>query len=150
MKRTDPSDVTATLLAMSPERRLTLMKAAWPAAVGPDLARRSEVVALDGEVLRIRVPDGTWRKNLWAMRKDLLARLRRIGGKAAPRGLGFVEGRVQAAENERSREEPAPTPVVAPLPRDLEDAAAQIPDEEARQRFRDAVGRYLGRFGGEK
>lgn len=145
MKPTSTSDIAATILAATPGRRLTLLKAAWPAAVGRDLARRSEVVALDGEVLRIRVPDGTWRKNLWAMRKDLLGRLRKIAGRAAPHAMGFVEGPVQAAIEPPQATATAPA-VVAPLPRDLQNAAAAIPDDETRRRFEETAGRYLGRF----
>jgi len=144
MKRTTPSDRAAHLFGASPAHRLTLLKAAWPAAVGADLARRSEVVALDGNLLRIRVPDGIWRRSLWRMRYDLLARLRKIAGSAAPRSLGFSEGQVTASLQPEAP--PSPPSVVAPLPPMVAEAAEQIEDGEMRERFREVVGRYFGRF----
>ena len=65
MKRPSPADRGTELFRATPARRLALLKAAWPAAVGPELARRSEVVALDGDIARIRVPDAIWRRSLW-------------------------------------------------------------------------------------
>ena len=145
MKPGSPPDLAATLFGGEPARRLILLKAAWPAAVGHELARRSEAVALDGEVLRIRVPDGIWRRNLWAMRSDLLSRLRQVAGRAAPRGLGFVEGPVTGQPEPRT---PPPAPrAPAPLPPGVAAAAAAIPDDEIRRRFEIAAGHYFGRFG---
>ena len=98
MDRPRDPELAARLFGSSPERRLALMRCAWPAAVGPELARRTEVVSLDGVLRRVRVPDSTWRRGLLRMRGDILARLRSIAGGAAPRSLGFVEGAVDAAD----------------------------------------------------
>jgi hypothetical protein len=144
MRRTTPSDLAADLFGATPARRLTLMKAAWRAAVGADLARRSEVVALDGDLLRVRVPDATWRRSLWRMRSDLLARLRKVVGSASPHALGFAEGPV--AGSETTEASPAAIGAAVPLPPALAAAADQIPDPETRERFRKAAGLYLGRF----
>jgi len=144
MKRSAPADLAAQLLRAAPGRRLTLLKAAWPAAVGPELARRSEVVALDGDLMRVRVADAIWRRSLWRMRTDLLKRLRRIAGSTAPHALSFVEGPVAPTLD---RQNPGPrTLAPAPLPPAIAEAADLIPDDDTRQRFRDAVGRYLARF----
>lgn len=145
MKPGTPSDLAARLFGDDPAHRLLLLKAAWPAAVGPGLAGRSEAVALDREVLRIRVPDGIWRRSLWRMRSDLLSRLRQVAGRAAPRGLSFVEGRVESASTPRAVA-PGPPPR-APLPPPVAAAAASIPDDELRRGFERAAERYLGRFG---
>jgi hypothetical protein len=144
MKRTTPADLAADLFGAAPARRLVFLKAAWPAAVGAELARRSEVVALDGDLLRIRVPDAIWRNSLWRMRSDLLARLRQIAGSAAPYALGFAEGPVTGTVAEPIP--PPPAVVARPLTDDLAKAAEAIPDKEVRALFRGAVGRYLGRF----
>jgi hypothetical protein len=144
MKHTTPADLAADPFGAVPARRLLLLKSAWPAAVGADLARRSQVVALDGDLLRIRVPDAIWRKSLWRMRSDLLARLRRVAGAAAPHALGFAEGPVTAPPEETPP--PAPTVVERPLPADLTEAADSIPDPEVRERFRRTAEGYLGRF----
>lgn len=144
MRRPSPTDAPTELFRATPERRLTLLKAAWPAAVGPELARRSEVVALEGGRARIRVADATWRRGLWRMRSDVLARLRRVAGAAAPHALSFVEGPVAAPADQSRREPPSVEPV--PLPPALADAVELIPDEATRARFRETVGRYLARF----
>ena len=144
MKRSAPPDLAASLFGGTPAHRLALLRAAWPAAVGKDLARRSEVVVLDGEVLRIRVPDAIWRRSLWRMRSDLLARLRDVAGRAAPRGLGFIEGPVAASGEPETRVPEPPPPHV--LPARVAEAARSIPDAEIRRRFEAAAGRYFGRF----
>jgi hypothetical protein len=144
MKHTTPAHLAADLFGTAPARRLLLLKAAWPAAVGPDLARRSQVVALDRDLLRIRVPDAIWRKSLWRMRSDLLSRLRRVAGSAAPHALGFSEGPMPSPPEETAPQTPAV--VARPLPPDLVAAVDAIPDREVRERFREAVGLYLGRF----
>ena len=128
MKHTTPPNLAAELFGASPARRLLLLKAAWPAAVGSELARRSQVVALDGDLLRIRVPDAIWRKSLWRMRSDLLARLRRVAGSAAPHALGFVEGSVPPPEETPPR---LPAVVEPPLPADLARAVDSIPFSSA-------------------
>lgn len=143
MDRPRDPDLAARLFGASPERALALMRCAWPAAVGPELARRTEVVSFDAGQLRVRVPDATWQRSLWRMRGDILARLRAIAGRAAPRTLGFVQGAVAA---ELLPEKPAPPPSVEP-PRSLvAAAAAAIPDDALRAAFLAAAGRYLGRF----
>ena len=135
--------LAARLFGSSPERRLALVRCAWPAAVGPELARRTEVISLDGGQLRVRVPDSAWQRTLFRMRGDILARLRAIAGGAAPRSLGFVQGEV--------KEEPPPPPA-APAPQAAEPsaalvaAAAGIEDEALRAAFLAAAARYLGRF----
>ncbi len=143
MERPRDPDLAARLFGASPERALALMRAAWPAAVGPELARRTEVVALDAGVLRVRVPDATWRKGLWRMRGDILGRLRRIAGRVAPRSLAFVEGQVALRSPEPP---PSVLPLQAAVPAGVATAAAAIADADLRERFLAAAGRYLSRF----
>jgi hypothetical protein len=142
MDRPREPDLAFRLFGASPERALALMRCAWPAAVGPELARRTEVVAFDGGLLRVRVPDAAWQKSLWRMRGDILARLRAIAGRAAPRSLGFVQGPVA----EPPLPPPAPAAPSPRLPPSLVEAAAVIEDEALRETFLAAAGRYLGRF----
>ncbi|PYQ22807.1 MAG: hypothetical protein DMF81_10980, partial [Acidobacteria bacterium] len=63
-----------------PAARLALLKSAWPLAVGPELARRTEVLAVEGRTLRVRVPDTGWRKVLHRMQPQIVARLRGVAG----------------------------------------------------------------------
>ncbi len=148
MRRPPTHDLALRLFGTKPEHALALMRAAWPAAVGAELARRTEVVAFERGVLRIRVPDGSWRANLFRMRGEIIGRLRKIVGAAAPRSLAFVEGTVAgttAAPSEPAPE-PAPVPASVPLPADLVAAAQSIGDRELRDRFLAVAGRYLTRF----
>jgi predicted nucleic acid-binding Zn ribbon protein len=132
-------------------RALALLRAAWPAAVGPELARRTEVLALQGQTLRVRVPDAIWRRGLLRMRGEILARLRAIVGPLAPRQLAFSEGPPRPGA-----ESPPPQPQAqargvgarAAAPAALVDAAATIPDPELREAFLAAAVAYLGRFAG--
>jgi len=143
MDRTRDTDLAARLFGARPEHTLALFRATWPAAVGPVLARRTEVVALDGGILRVKVPDLRWQRTLVRMRADILSRLRAVAGRAAPRGIGFVVGPVaDAPEPPRAAPEEPP----APAPSALADAAAAIADPEVRARFLAAAARYLHRF----
>ncbi len=147
MERPRDPDLAGRLFGSSPERTLLLLRAAWPAAVGPELARRTEVVALDGGVLRIRVPDASWRRGLLRMRGEILGRLRGIAGAAAPRSLGFVEGALSIAPVEAAL--PTPAHAVAEAPPLVAAASRAIPDRSIREGFLAAAGRYLGRFAAE-
>jgi hypothetical protein len=134
------------LFGAVPARTLALVTAAWPRAVGPDLARRTEIVALEAATLRVRVPDARWRKELHRMQPDILARLREIVGDLAPRRLGFVEGPVAmppAAEPPRA--EPL-SPAAAPA--EVVASATVLADPELRQRFLEVAARYLERWKG--
>lgn len=147
MERARDPDFARRLFGGRPEHRLALMRAAWPVAVGADLARRTQVVALDRNVLRIKVPDPRWQRTLLRMRADILARLRGVAGEAAPWALGFVVGPVQ----EGAEPPPAPSARAAPsAPRPaspaLVDAAGGIADREIRTRFLEVAARYLARF----
>ncbi len=132
------------LFGGSPSRTLALLRAAWPKAVGPELARRTEVLALEGGALRLRVPDARWRRHLLQMRLPILERLRRVAGDLTPYRLSFTEGGLAAGEVV-----PAPPPAVAAFetPSSLISEAHLIEDQELRARFLDAATRYLARRG---
>jgi hypothetical protein len=144
MKHPAPTHVVSEMFARSPERRLALLRAVWPGAVGADLARRSAIVAFDNGILRVQVPDGAWRKVLFRMRGEILARLRRTTGPAAPRALGFVEGAVPEPDPALSV---VPAAVRREVPSTVREAAAAIVDPALRARFVEAATTYLTRFG---
>ena len=52
--------------------------------MGADLARRTEVVALEAGTLRIRVPDARWRKVLHRMQREILGAAARVGRRLRP------------------------------------------------------------------
>ena len=134
------SDLAAKLFGSDPARVLTLLRAAWPLAVGPELARRTEVIALEGSTLRIGVPDAGWRKGLLRMQREILARLHQVAGDLTPRRLGFKDGCAPRPA------EPKPTPPAAATteaPPAVVAAAEQIEDAEIRARFLETAARYL-------
>jgi hypothetical protein len=131
------------LFARDQAARLELLRAVWPAAVGPPLARVSRVESLHNDQLRVRVPDGRWRLVLHRMQGRILGRLGEAVGGLAPRRLGFLEGLVV----ESARQEAAAPPPQEPPP-GLRKAAAVIADEELRTAFLETASRYLARFGG--
>src|SRR5688500_1739137 len=133
------------LFGAVPARTLALVRAAWPHAVGPDLALRTEVVTLEGATLRIRVPDARWRKELHRMQPEILARLRETTGELAPRRLGFVEGPVALPPYEPPRVEPL-SPAAAPA--EVVASAAVLTDPVLRERFLEVAARYLERWKG--
>jgi hypothetical protein len=145
-KARDP-DFARRLFGGRPEHRLALMRAAWPLAVGEDLARRTQVVAIDRDVLRVKVPDPRWQRTLLRLRADILSRLRGVAGEAAPWALGFVVGSVaESPEPLAAPPAQAPPDTLRPVPSAIVDAARGIADREIRTRFLEVAERYLARF----
>jgi Dna[CI] antecedent, DciA len=136
-------DLAVRLFGASPERTLALLRAAWPLAVGSELARRTEVVAIEGTTLRVKVSDPTWRKALLKIRGPLHGRLRRVAGDLAPARLAFCEGPV-AHPSQSASAAPVEPPTVAPSAK-LVAAAERIDDLDLRARFLDSATRYLAR-----
>ena len=147
LEKPDPRGLVKRLFPAGSPQRLELLRAAWALAVGPDLARRTAVLALEGRTLRVRVPDAGWRKVLHRMRGDILAGLARIAGDAAPDRLGFQEevrsGR-QGPPPERIAAE-IPSSVPPPLPSEIAREAEAIADPALRRAFTEAAARYLAR-----
>jgi len=141
MDRAVSNSFAARLFKPGSAQALALLRAAWPLAVGPDVARRTQVVTLEGVTLRLRVPDARWRKVLHRMQDEILMRLRVVAGDLAPRRLGFMEGPV-AMPDEVAPEPPRQLP---PPPPSVVAAAESIPDPELRARFLASAARALGR-----
>ena len=170
MDRVSGLSLAARLFGSSPQRTLALLQAAWPMAVGPELARRTEVIGVERGTLRVRVPDAGWRKVLHRMQPQILGRLREIAGELAPRRMGFLEGQMArdpglersapAGESGVERHEVAVdaggfqggsrTPVgrsvsAPPEMNDVAAVAAAIPDPEIRAQFAATMARYVDR-----
>jgi hypothetical protein len=145
MDRVSGRTLAARLFGASPARTLALLQAAWPLAVGPELARRTEVVGIENRTLRVRVPDVSWRKVLHRVQPQILSRLREIAGdELTPRRMGFLEGGLSAIDTPP----PPPAPRPPAIPAAIAQLAASIPDAEIRARFASAAARYLARTKG--
>ena len=132
---------------------LALLRAAWPHAVGHEVARRSELLSLEGRTLRVRVPDAGWRRVLHRMQPEILARLRHLAGDLAPARLGFSEAAPSVGPGpavEGPREKPAPAREThgpsAAAPASVAAEAEAIADPEIRAGFLNAAARYLSRL----
>lgn len=151
LRKAEPATLAAQLFGGDPAHTAALIRAAWPRVVGPELALRTEVVAVEGSTLRIRVPDARWQKVLHRMQPELLAGLRALAGTLAPRRLGFVLGAVgpppstPPATPREAPERAAPAP-----PDELLRAASAIEDPELRRHFLATASRYLARGAGRK
>jgi len=168
MERISGRSLAARLFGASPARTLALLEAAWPLAVGPELARRTEVLGIEGGTLRVRVPDAGWRKVLHRMQPQILAHLREIAGDLAPKRMGFVDGGFQGGPAPGTAEATANPgrPQSAASSRSGGDARGgfqggssltsgsavnsppEIKDPEIRQRFAETMARYLERTKG--
>ena len=170
MDRISGRSLAARLFGASPARTLALLEAAWPLAVGPELAWRTEVLGIEGGTLRVRVPDARWRKVLHRMQPQILGHLREIAGDLAPKRMGFVEGGLsnqpqsdaaprsggtarggfQGGSSLHSESAVSSPPEV----KDVDDrraiVASSITDPEIRQRFVETMSRYLERSKGRR
>jgi hypothetical protein len=142
MEQVSARHLAKRLFGRAPGARLALIRAFWPLAVGADTGRRTEVVALEGRTLRIRVPDARWRKVLHRMQREILGRLFASIGDLAPSQLSFVEGPVADPAPPPALPSPAMPPAASP---ELMARAAAIADPELRERFLSTAARYLSR-----
>jgi hypothetical protein len=132
--------------AASPHR-LAVLRALWPAIAGEALANHTEVVGLQGEVMRVRADSASWLKTVRDLKGTLVLRLQKAAGPLAPRALAFVEGAVAGRVTRRPvKVGPIPIPV-AELPERLRAAAARVPTEEGREIYLRAVSAFAARFG---
>ena len=122
---------------------LSLAQAAWPRAVGAELAGRTQVLAIEGRTLRVGVPDARWRRVLHRMQGRLLAHLKALTGDLGLTRIGFSEGAFGSPSEPTA---PTPSRVPRPLPPGVADAATAIADPDVRQRFVEVATRYLTRF----
>ncbi len=115
--------------------------AAWPAAVGDEVARNAwpARVARDG-TLHVHTSSSVWAFELGQLAPRILQRLRETLGEAAPGALRFAQGHLP--EPAASPPEPAVAPPARPCAEALAraaDLAAGIADEELRERVQKAV-----------
>jgi len=72
--------------------REQMAAAAWSAAVGQRLARRTRTAGMVRERLVVLVEDELWRRNLHALRGQILSNLAGLLGEMAPREIKFRTG----------------------------------------------------------
>src|SRR5262245_45767339 len=146
------TDMASRLFGTKGTPALALLRAAWPHAVGHEVARPSELLSLEGGTRRVRVAVAGWRRVLHLMQPEIVRRLRRLAGDLAPDRVGFSEGALgadrgpQASRPQAPRAAPPPgDDVVASAPSSVAAEAEAIADPEIRARFLGAAARYLSR-----
>ena len=79
----------AALQQAAPKTPLAAVQAAWPAAVGEQLAAVATPVSERAGTLTIECADAVWTQELDLMQETLLQRLRDAVGDRAPQALRF-------------------------------------------------------------
>jgi hypothetical protein len=146
MARATGHPFSRQLFGSQPEAQIALLRALWPQLVGSGLAQRTEVLALEGVTLRIRVADERWKQVLHNMRRTILDRMAERAGPLAPRALAFTLGlTVQVSEaSEAAPADPLPPPKP---PASVVASAEAIAEPALRKAFLETAARYLDRFG---
>lgn len=134
--------------AAAEPHRLVVLKALWPSITGDALATHSEVVGIQGDVMRVRADSASWLKTLRDLTGTLVFRLQQAAGPLAPRGLAFVEGPVTPRAPRRRAPERLKPVSLERLPRGVFEAAARIPTAEGREIYLRAAAAFQARFGG--
>jgi len=132
--------------AAAEPHRLAVLKALWPSITGEALANHSEVVGIQGDVMRVRADSAAWLKTLRDLKGTLVLRLQKTAGPLAPRALAFVEGPVAPRTRPRERRRFAPVGIET-LPEVIAAAASRIPSAEGRLAYLRAAAAFRARFG---
>ena len=136
-----------TFFSAAEPHRLAVLKALWPVMAGDAIANHTEVVGIQGDVMRIRADSTSWLKTVRDLKGTLVLRFQRAAGPLAPRALAFVEGKV-APRVTRRRSPTPPTPVLlSELPDNVSAAASRIPTIEGREAYFRAAAAFQARFG---
>jgi hypothetical protein len=132
--------------AAAEPHRLAVLKALWPSITGEALANHSEVVGIQGDVMRVRADSASWLKTLRDLKGTLVFRLQQAAGTMAPRGLAFVEGPLSAKPTRRRARERVKPASVNELPTAVSRAADRIPTAEGREIYLRAAAAFRARF----
>lgn len=126
--------------------RLAVLKALWPVVTGEALAHHSEVVGIQGDVMRVRADSASWLKTLRDLKGTLVVKLQGAAGSLAPRALAFVEGPVSPRPAKRRVQRALAPLALASLPESIRAAAETIPTEEGRAAYLRAAAAFHARF----
>ena len=128
-----PRSVADLLVSAVPDLRDRLLehriRRAWPAVVGGDAARRAQPRSFVDGCLTVVVDNSPWLHELTLRSDELTRRLAERFG--AVRSLRFVSGKVEAEPTSGRAGVRLPAPLDAQAQREIDAAAAVIPDPEA-------------------
>jgi len=139
--------VRSQLSRFGPQGGMSELLDVWPAAVGEMVASNAWPArfARDG-TLHVNTSSSSWAFELAQLAPTIAERLREKLGKTAPKALRFTVGHLpEPADREaEERRTEVPQPTAEALQRAAE-LAAQIEDEDLRERFRRAAALGLSR-----
>jgi hypothetical protein len=140
-----PKLINAT--GANPEMTEIAAKLAWSRAAGDGLRRHAIPFRLYRKTLVVSVADVIWQRQLNSMSAELISRINRLLGREV---LDTIEFRINPAAVEQVRNDLQPHKSAQkegprPLPEELISAAAEIADEELRERFVRAAGNCITR-----
>lgn len=126
------------------EARAWRAMAAWPLAVGKELAGRTRAERLHGTVLTVRVVSSSWANELAYMKTSLLSKLQATRGGEAVTDLRFSIGPLEGAPlfDEPAQNENAAAAPPLPLPPDdpaIERALSELADPVLREALRQLI-----------
>src|SRR5436309_9585497 len=125
-----PRAVADLLVSAVPDLRDRLLeyriRRAWPAVVGGDAARRAQPRSFADGCLTVVVDNSPWLHELTLRSEELTRRLNERFG--VVRSLRFVSGKVDAEPTSGRAGPAAPAPLDAQAQREIDAAAAAIPD----------------------
>ncbi len=102
-RRSEPAAIGALLprvlrdLGLGSSARVLRIAERWGEAVGPEIARHSQPLALRGDELEVEVESSVWSQQLQLELPTLLARLRAVLGDEAPSKLRLRIARVASS-----------------------------------------------------
>jgi hypothetical protein len=131
----------------NPEMAEIAAKLAWSRAAGDGLRRHAIPFRLFRKTLVVSVADVIWQRQMNSMSAELIARINRLLGREV---VDTIEFRIDPEKVEQVRAELPPPGQVRhqdpqPIPEELISAAAEIADEELRERFVRAAGNCIAR-----
>lgn len=119
------------------KRQLPIPLANWRAAVGPRIADRTRPIALDRDVLVVKVATSVWANELSMLAPELIAKLASHG--FIVKSLKFRVGPLDVAEGIPQRKNYRQVPPPAALAPELERSLADVPDEDLRSMIEKAA-----------
>ncbi len=140
--------------ALPPQSRdrvfsVELMGLKWAAAVGDELAARSEPASLQDGILTVRVEDAAWGRMIMKLQNEIRPRLNKVMGFRAVKRIRFViDGKPVSKPVSEAPVKPAPEPVEPPAA--ILEAAGSIGDVELRESLVRTATRYLAAKAGKE
>ena len=131
----------------NPEMAEIAAKLAWSRAAGDGLRRHAIPFRLYRKTLVVSVADVIWQRQLNSMSAELISRINRLLGREVVDAIEFRidPAAVEQVRNDLQPQQSAQKEHPQPLPEELISAAAEISDEELRERFIRAAGNCIAR-----